>query len=164
MAFGSNTVMKARWNDGNQITEVQIPLLATGQRVVVEHSKTPAAAKTIPQSALVPPPPIQGDTPLDEAYRKRGLKVNPDAPAVSISKSRQNMNNALKTGNYALALQWNQLVLTRYPSHPEFLRAKASILLLMGEKEMAIETYEAVEEIESDPAVRKKLEELQKQN
>jgi rubrerythrin len=32
--------------------------------------------------------------------------------------------------------------------------------LLLGEKEKAIEIYEQAEEIESDPAVRKKLEEL----
>jgi hypothetical protein len=32
----------------------------------------------------------------------------------------------------------------------------------MGEREKAIETYEQVEQIESDPTVRKKLEELQK--
>ena len=55
------------------------------------------------------------------------------------------------------------LMLARYPSHPEFMRAQASILLLMGERDKAIEIYEAVEEIESDPAVRKKLEELQKE-
>ena len=51
----------------------------------------------------------------------------------------------------------------RYKSHPEFLRAKASLLLMMGEREKAIEIYEQVESIESDPNVRKKLEELQKQ-
>ena len=51
----------------------------------------------------------------------------------------------------------------RYPAHPETLRAKGSILLLMGEREKAIETYEAAEEIESDPAVRKKLDELQRE-
>jgi rubrerythrin len=32
--------------------------------------------------------------------------------------------------------------------------------LLLGEKDKAIEIYEQAEEIESDPAVRKKLEEL----
>ncbi len=55
------------------------------------------------------------------------------------------------------------MVLARYPSHPEFLRAQASILLLMGERDKAIEIYERAEEVESDPAVQRKLEELQKQ-
>ena len=54
-------------------------------------------------------------------------------------------------------------MLARYPSHPETLRAKGSILLMLGERDKAIEVYEEVEEIESDPAVRQKLEELQKQ-
>jgi tetratricopeptide (TPR) repeat protein len=66
----------------------------------------------------------------------------------------------MKTGNYQLALEWCELVLARYPSHPETLRAKGSILLLLGEKDKAIEIYQQAEEIESDPAVRKKLEEL----
>ena len=60
-------------------------------------------------------------------------------------------------------LEWCELVLARYPSHPETLRAKGSILLMLGEREKAIEVYETVEEIETDPAVRKKLEELQAQ-
>jgi hypothetical protein len=34
---------------------------------------------------------------------------------------------------------------------------------MMGEREKAIEIYEKAENVESDPAVRKKLEELQKQ-
>ena len=99
---------------------------------------------------------------LEEAYRDRGLRVNADAPEVSISGARTRMQEALASGNYQLALEWCELVLARYPSHPETLRAKGSILLMLGERDKAIEVYEAVEEIESDPAVRKKLEELQR--
>ncbi len=69
----------------------------------------------------------------------------------------------MKTGNYQVALEWCELVLARYKSHPEFLRAKASILLMLGEREKAIQIYEQAEDVESDPAVRKKLEELQHQ-
>jgi hypothetical protein len=43
------------------------------------------------------------------------------------------------------------------------MRAKASLLLMLGERDKAIELYEAAEAVESDPAVRKKLEELRKQ-
>ncbi|MCA9561175.1 MAG: hypothetical protein KC583_21650, partial [Myxococcales bacterium] len=39
--FGSTTVMKVTWNDGQVLTEVQIPLLASGQRIVIEHGETP---------------------------------------------------------------------------------------------------------------------------
>lgn len=162
MAFGSTTAMKVSWNDGETITEVEIPMLASGQRIVIEHSGdgTGNGVETIPASRLVPPPPTAADTTLDEAYRERGLRVDPDAAEVSISGARTRMQQALDDRNYQLALEWAELVLARYPSHPETLRAKGSILLLLGEREKAIEVYEQVEEIESDPEVRRTLEGL----
>ncbi len=163
-AFGSTTAMNVRWNDGDVITEVQIPMLASGQRIVIEHTANATDVETIPATRLVPPPPSLADGSLDEAYRERGLQVNPDAPEVSISKGRSLMQEALGQGNYQLALEWCELVLSRYPAHPETLRAKGSILLLLGEREKAIEVYEEAEEIESDPTVRKKLDELQSQD
>lgn len=163
-AFGSTTAMNVRWNDGNVITEVQIPMLASGQRIVIEHTASATDVQTIPATRLVPPPPSVADETLDEAYRERGLRVNPDAPEVSITRARSLMQEALAGGNYQMALEWCSLVLARYPSHPETLRAKGSILLLLGERDKAIEVYEEVEEIESDPMVRKQLEELQRQD
>lgn len=161
--FGSTTPMKVRWNDGTLITEVDVPMLSSGQRIVVEHGAGSKDVKTIPQSRLVPPPPTRADDALVEAYRQRGLRIDDGAPEVSIIRARALMQEATKAGNYALALEWCETVLQRYRSHPEFLRAKASLLLMMGEREKAIEVYEQVEAIESDPAVRKKLEELQRQ-
>jgi len=162
-AFGSTTAMKVSWNDGNVITEVEIPMLASGQRIVIEHTAQATDVPTIPATRLVPPPPSGADATLDEAYRERGLAVNPDAPAVSISKGRTQMQQALDDGNFQLALEFAELILARYPSHPETLRAKGSILLLLGEREKAIETWEQAEEIETDPEVRKQLDELQAQ-
>ena len=162
LAFGSTTVMKVRWNDGDTLTEVQIPMLASGQRILVEHGTKPGGVSTLPSTSLVPPPPTLADQTLIDAYRERGLAVDEEAPEVSISRARTSMNDALAAGSYQIALEWASLVLARYTSHPEFLRAKASILLLMGERDKAIETYEKAEEVESDPAVRKKLEQLQK--
>lgn len=161
--FGSTTAMKVRWNDGDTITEVQIPMLESGQRIVVEHTPQATDIETIPASRLVPPPPTGADRTLDDAYRQRGLQVNSDAPEVSLSRGRTEMQSALENGNYQMALEWAELILARYPSHPETLRAKGSILLLLGERDKAIEVYESVEEIESDPAVRRKLEELQRE-
>jgi hypothetical protein len=161
--FGSTTAMHVRWNDGDVITEVQIPMLAGGQRIVIEHTAQATGVETIPATRLVPPPPTLADDTLEDAYRERGLAVNPDAPEISITRGRSLMQEALNAGNPQLALEWCELVLARYPAHPETLRAKGSILLLMGEREKAIETYEAAEEIESDPAVRKKLDELQRE-
>lgn len=161
MGFGSTDAMTVSWNDGDVITEVQIPMLASGQRIVIEHTAQATDVETIPATRLVPPPPIAADAVLEEAYRERGLRVNSDAPKVSIIQARTNMNQAIQDGNYELALEWCELILARYPSHPETLRAKGSILVLIGEREKAIEVYEQVEEIESDPAVRKQLEQLQ---
>ncbi|MBL8957387.1 MAG: hypothetical protein JNK82_41825 [Myxococcaceae bacterium] len=161
--FGSTTAMKVKWNDGNMITEVDVPMLATGQRIVIEHGAGSKDVKTIPTSRLVPPTPTKADEALVEAYRARGLRIDDSAPEVSIIRARGLMQDAMKAGNYSLALEWAETVLQRYKSHPEFLRAKASLLLMMGEREKAIEVYEQVESIESDPNVRKKLEELQRQ-
>ncbi len=160
LGFGSTTAMTVRWNDGEVLTEVQIPLLASGQRIMIEHTPAGSGIETIPATRLVPPRPTTADATLEAAYRERGLRVNPDAPDVSISGARTLMQDALKSGNYQLALEWCELVLARYPSHPETLRAKGSMLLMLGEREAAIETYEAAEEIESDPLVREKLDEL----
>lgn len=160
--FGSTTVMKVSFNNGDVLTEVNIPMLASGQRIIIEHSEATDQIKTIPASRLVPPKPTLADKTLVDAYRKRGLRVNGDAPDVSIAESRTRMNAALEAGNPQLGLEWAELVLQRYPSHPEFLRAKGSILFLLGEREKAIEVYEAVEEIETDPQVRRMLEELRK--
>jgi tetratricopeptide (TPR) repeat protein len=109
----------------------------------------------------VPPPPTPADRALVEAYRGRGLRIDEGTPDVSLVRARAGVQESIKGGNYALALEWVELVLARYPSHPEFLRAKASILLMMGEKQQAITIYEKAETIESDPAVRQKLDELQ---
>jgi len=156
-------VMKVRWNDGDVITEVDIPMLSTGQRIVIEHGAGSGEVKTIPASRVVPPPPTKADDTLVEAYRARGLRIDEGAPEVSLTRARTLMQDSTRGGNYHLALEWCETVLQRYPSHPEFLRAKASLLLMMGERDKAVEIYEAAEAIESDPAVRKKLEELQRQ-
>lgn len=160
--FGSTTALHVRWNDGDVITEVDIPLLASGQRVIVAHTPQTTGVPVIPATRLVPPPPTAADESLDAAYRARGLAVNPEAPEVSLTRARSAMQGALATGNYALALEWASLVLARYPAHPETMRAKGSILVLLGERDAAIEVYEAVEEIESDPAVREQLEALRR--
>lgn len=161
LGFGSTTAMTVRWNDGGTLTEVSIPLLASGQRIVVEHTPGTGGVERIPATRLVPPPPTTADQTLEAAYRERGLRVNPDAAAVSLSAARTQMQTAISQGNYQLGLEWCQLVLDRYPSHPETLRAKGSLLLLMGERDKAIEVYEAAEEVESDPEVRRQLDALQ---
>lgn len=158
--YGASTPMIVRWNDGVTLTEVQIPILASGQRVVVQHG---GATQIGGEQAVLPPTPVPADGTLSQAYREKGLKENAEQPDVSISRSQVLVQDAIAGGNYALALQYIEAVLQRYPSHPVFLRAKGSVLLLMGEREKAIEYYEQAEEIETDPLVRQKLRELQEQ-
>ncbi len=160
-AYGSTTTMKVRWNDGDVLTEIDVPMLSSGQRIVIEHASDRTGVEALPTTTVVPPPPTAADAALVEAYRSRGLRVNDDAAQVSIAQTNERMKEAINNGNYALALELAELVLARYPSHPQFLRAKASLLLLMGERQKAIEVYEKAESIESDPAVRQKLDELQ---
>ncbi|MEO1171128.1 MAG: hypothetical protein AAFX94_03605, partial [Myxococcota bacterium] len=74
--FGSTTVMKVRWNDGERVTEVELPLLASGQRIVIEHGDAPDGVSTLPKTSVVPPPPTEADATLIQAYRERGLSVN----------------------------------------------------------------------------------------
>lgn len=159
--YGTSTVMKVRWNDGEVLTEVDLPLLSSGQRIVIEHASTDAPVTTLPSTRIVAPPPVAADTALIEAYRARGLRIDDGAPDVSLAKAREGVQEATRAGNYTLALEWIELVLARYPSHPEFLRAKGSVLVMMGERPRAIEVYEKAEEIESDPAVRRQLDKLQ---
>jgi tetratricopeptide (TPR) repeat protein len=156
--------MRVRWNDGDVLTEVDLPMLSSGQRVVIEHSGAVRDVPVIPTARIVPPTPTPADKSLIEAYRERGLRVEEGAPDVSVVVARERAQEAIKSGNYAVALEWAELVLARYPSHPEFLRMKASVLLLIGEKAKAIQIYEKAEEIESVPSVRKKLEELEKED
>lgn len=163
LAHGSTSVLQVRWNNGHVLTEVAIPILHTGQRIVLEHAPGSATVASLPATRIVPPPPVAADQSLVTAYLEKGLPLHSQAPEVSLLRSRTLMQAAIKQGNYALGLEWCEGVLQRYPAHPEFLRAKASLLLLLGEKQQAIALYEHVESIESDPDVRKKLELLQSQ-
>ena len=161
--FGSTTALKVRWNDGQTLTEIELPLLASGQRIIIEHAEGVNGPERLPATGLVPPPPTLADQTLEAAYRSRGLPVREEAATISLGRARQLMEAALRESNHQLALEWCALVLARYPSHPEFLRAKGSLLYLVGEREKAIEIYEAAEEIESDPQVVQMLERLREE-
>ena len=104
--FGSTTVMKVSWNDGQRLTEVHVPMLASGQRIVIEHADTSGQVKTLPSTRLVPPRPTIADKSLIEAYRARGLRVKTEAPDVSITGARTKLEAAVREGNYQLGLDW----------------------------------------------------------
>lgn len=154
------------WNDGTNYAEVKIPLLSSGQRVYITHDNRRANAED-------PGPKVEGPSPnrsdsvhreLKNAYRSKGLKENSQVADVSLSKTRIEVEKHTRAGDYTLALSYLERALERYPEHAEFLRAKGSLLLLLGEKEKAAEVYEQAQMIEFDPAVARKLDEISRLN
>lgn len=160
--IGENKAIKVQWNDGKMYSQVDIPMVSSGQTLVIEHNKK---RSTIGDKGpkVVLPAPNENDTAhlvLKNSYLSKGLKEEMAAPAISISKSKQLMEKAIKRGDYVLGLKYIEGVLARYPSYPEFLRAKGSVLLLLGEKETALEYYEKAQDIEYSPLVERKISQM----
>ncbi|APS00781.1 hypothetical protein [Pajaroellobacter abortibovis] len=74
-----------KWNSGNLITEVDIPVLLTGQRIVIEHSPDSPEVKKIPATRLVPPSLTLADRALIGACRNHGLCIDENAPEINIT-------------------------------------------------------------------------------
>lgn len=150
--------VRVAFNDGSTSTEVDIPVLTSGQMIVVDQKARPAGKSL----GLVPLPPTSADKALVDAYVKSGQPVNTQAPQISIVKTHATVQQLVKQGNYSLALEYVAQVLERYPNHPETLRIKGSLLLKIGEKEAALETYRKAQGIEPNARVQKQIEELEK--
>lgn len=151
-------VIKVAYSDGSTSTEVQIPVLSSGQQIVVDHKGRPAGEAL----NLVPLAPGVSDKALEESYIRSGKAIAAKAGPVSITKTQAMVKKLTKQGNFSLALEYVDQLLLRYPQHLESLRAKGSLLLKMGEREAALDAYRRAEEVESDPRVRKQIEELEK--
>ncbi len=151
-------VIKVAYSDGSTSTEVQVPVLSSGQQIVIDHKGRPS------QEAinLAPLAPGAADKTIEETYVKSGRPISQKAAPVSITKTQAMVKKLVKQGNYSLALEYVDQLLQRYPQHVESLRSKGSILLKMGEREAALETYRRAEEIESNPQVRRQIEELER--
>jgi hypothetical protein len=151
-------VVKVNYSDGANSTEVQVPVISSGQQVIIDQKGRPA------QDAvnLVPLAPGPADKSLDETYVKSGKTVSQKAQPVSIVKTQAMVKKLVKQGNYSLALEYVDQLLQRYPQHVESLRAKGSILLKMGEKEAALDAYRKAQEIEPNSQVRKQIVDLEK--
>ncbi|SMF71113.1 hypothetical protein [Pseudobacteriovorax antillogorgiicola] len=161
-AQASDQTITMKWNNGKTYTEVDIPLSVAG-RVIVDHdSKRSDSQKKGPRTII--PAPTKSDTvhlQMHHAYLARGLVENKKAPAISLSRARIMMDRETQTQNYGKGLLIADSVLARYPSHPEFLKAQGSLYLLVGERTKAIEAYSKALEVEDDPAVSRKLNELE---
>lgn len=151
--------VKVVYNDGSTMTEVLIPILSSGQQILVDNQ-----AKDPSQSALslVPLPPGDADKSAEEAYVKSGQPLSNKAPAVSIVKTHEQIRKLVREGNFALALQYADQLLKKYPNHVETLRIKGSLLLKIGERQAALEAYRKAEEIEPNARVAQTINELEK--
>jgi len=150
--------VKVVYNDGSTSTEVLIPILSSGEQIVIDHkSRTSPAALS-----LVPLPPTVADKSAEDAYVKGGNPVVAKSPPVSIVKTHERIRQLVKDGNYAVALEYAEQLLKRYPNHVQTLRAKGSLLLQMGEREAALKTYYKAQEIEPDPQVAGEISKLEK--
>ncbi len=151
--------VKVVYNDGAVSTEVLIPILASGQQIIVDHK-----GRGSPESLkLVPVPPTDADKAVEDSYLQSGQPVVQKAPAVSIVKTHEKIRDLAKQGQYELALQYSDQLLKRYPNHVKTLRTKGSLLLKIGERDAALKTYYKAQEIEPDAKVGEQIKLLEKQ-
>ena len=151
-------VIRVNYSDGSTSTEVQVPVLASGQQVIIDQ-KGRSAKESINLAPLAPSP---ADKSLEDSYLKGGKAVSQKAPPVSIVKTQAMVKKLVKQGSYSVALEYVDQLLQRYPQHAESLRTKGSLLLKMGEREAALEAYKTAQEIEPNAQVRKQIDELEK--
>ncbi len=150
--------VKVVYNDGSTSTEVLIPILSSGQQVVIDHK-----SRSAPQAlSVVPIPPSEADKSLEDSYVEKGHPVASKSAPVSIIKTEEKIRELVKEGNYALALEHAELILKRYPNHVKTLRTKGSLLLRLGERDAALKTYYKAQEIEPDARVEEQIRTLEK--
>ena len=150
--------VKVVYNDGATVTEVLIPVLTSGQQIVIDHKGRDAGASL----SLAPLPPSDADKSVEDAYLKSGGAVQNKASPVSITRTHEQIRKLVKEGNFALALEYAEQVLKRFPNHVKTLRTKGSLLLKLGEREAALKTYYRAQEIEPDPRVADEIKSLEK--
>lgn len=140
------------YNDGTTSTEVVIPVLSSGQQIVIDHK-----SRSKPSSlSVLPIPPAPADQSLEQSYLEGGLPIQQKGTPVSIVKTHEKIRELVKEGSYAVALEYADQLLKRYPKHVKTLRTKGSLLLQMGELDAALKTYREAQEVEPD----KKVDEL----
>jgi tetratricopeptide (TPR) repeat protein len=150
--------VKVVYNDGSTSTEVLIPILSSGQQVVIDHK-----SRSAPQAlSVVPIPPSEADKSLEDSYVEKGHPVASKSAPVSIIKTEEKIRELVKDGNYALALEHAELILKRYPNHVKTLRTKGSLLLRLGERDAALKAYYKAQEIEPDARVEEQIRTLEK--
>jgi hypothetical protein len=150
--------VRVNFNDGVTTTEVQIPILSSGQQIVIDHKGQPNE-KNI---GLIPLPPTAADKGLEESYLRDGGTINASSNQVSIVKTQAEIRKLAKQGNFALALEYATLLLNRYPNHVETLRSQGALLLKMGESKAALEAYQKAQDLQPSQRVQKQIEALER--
>jgi tetratricopeptide (TPR) repeat protein len=153
----SQDVVRVVYSDGAAQTEVFIPILMSGQQILIDQKSSQSPVGL----ALVPYAPTAADKTLEESYLRSGHAMNSKAPAVSILKTQEMIRKFLKSGDYAIALQYAEQILGRYPNHVETLRTKGSLLLKIGERDGALETYRKAQDIEPNAQVGEQIKKLE---
>jgi len=151
--------VKIVYNDGSVSTEVLVPVLSSGQQIIVDH-KAKGSAESL---KLLPVPPTDADKSVEDAYVASGQPISKQGAPVSIIKTHEKIRDLAKAGQYELALQYADQLLKRYPNHVKTLRTKGSLLLKMGEREAALKAYTKAQEIEPDTKVGEQINAIEKQ-
>lgn len=151
--------VKVVYNDGSTSTEVLIPVLSSGQQILIAHNgrASPSAL------SVVPLPPGDADRALEDSYLESGKQVIRKESPVSIVKTQSRIQELVKEGNYSLALEYADKLLKRYPNHAKTLRTRGSLLLKIGEKTESIKAYQKAQDIEPDPRVEELIKKLESQ-
>ncbi len=152
-------VVKVAFNDGKTMTQVEIPVISSGQQIVIDHK----GKGNDRNFNLIPLPPSDSDKAIEESYLKDGKSISAKAQPVSITKSQTEIQKLAKSGNYSLALEYVTQILERYPQHAESLRTKGALLLKMGEKKAALASYQKAQELEPSQRVQKVIDNLEKE-
>ncbi len=157
-AGNSPQYVKVSFNDGSVATEVQIPILSSGQQIVIDHKGRPSERGL----SLLPLAPTAADKDLEESYLREGGPIVSTTSPVSITKTQAEIRKLAKQGNYSLALEYATQLLARYPNHVETLRTKGALLLKMGEPKAALDAYQKAQDLQPSQRVQKQIDVLQK--
>src|SRR5690606_36362999 len=111
--------------------------------------------------SVVPLPQTPMDRELEDRYLQEGNAVVKDAAPISIVKTHEQIRSHVLEGNYSLALQYADKLLERYPNHLKTLQMKGSLLLKIGEKRAALDTYRKAQTIQADPQVEDQIRKLE---
>ena len=97
--------IRVAYNDGGTLTEVWIPVLTSGQQIIIDH-KSQGAPSSL---ALVPIPPAQADKTVEEAYVKSG---QPIVQSKGMKKSELWLKKVITSWRSSIVIKFWRVTLT----------------------------------------------------